>query len=285
MPLGRGLQSIIPSSKTAAPVRPSASSEKIWHIPVDEIRPNPHQPRRVFNDDEMGDLTESIREHGILQPIIVSELTNGAYELIAGERRWRASSQLGLATVPAIVRTVADHEKLEFAIIENVQRAQLSSVDEAFSYRRLREEFGLTLEQVAQRVGKSRPHVSNMMRLLDLPQEILDNIARGHLSMGKARALLSLSSPQEQIDVMHSLMGDSMTTRDVEAAVNVRVRRLPRNKSADLQYIESELRTALGTKVTVVRRGEKGTITIEYYSPEELERLIGLIKNCVSGRK
>ncbi len=278
MALGRGLQSIIPASKTVTPSRASVSSHKIWHIPVEEICPNPHQPRRIFNDDEMHELTESIRIHGMIQPIVVTELPSGTYELIAGERRWRASKNLHLATVPAIVRTAANHEKLEFAIIENIQRADLSAVDEAYSYRRLRDEFGLSLDDVAKRVGKSRPHVSNMIRLLDLPDEILDNVARGLLSMGKARALLSLNTPQEQIDVMHSMMGEGMTTREVEQSVQLRVRRAPRNKAANLQYIESELRTALGTKVTVARRGQKGTITIEYYSPEDLERLVGILR-------
>lgn len=279
MPLGRGLQSIIPSSKSREATHATVSSEKLWHLPVEEIRPNPHQPRRVFNDGEMRELVDSVREHGVLQPIIVSERADGFYELIAGERRWRACRELGMATVPAIVRTAANHEKLEFAIIENVQRAELSAVDEAFSYQRLREEFGLSMDQIVKCVGKSGSHISNMIRLLDLPQEVLDSVARGELSMGKARALLSLPTPEDQLEVMRSMLGSGMTTRDVEAAVNVRVRRAPRNKSADLQYIESELRSALGTKVTVTRRGEKGTITIDFYSSEDLERIVRLMKN------
>lgn len=292
MALGRGLQSIIPSgtpkSASSAPTipvssavkveRPSASNDKIWHIPPAEIIPNPQQPRRVFNEEELSELTESIREHGILQPLVVSERKDGTYELIAGERRWRASRRVGLATVPAIVRTTTDHEKLELAIIENVQRVDLTPIDEAFSYQRLHDEFGLTMEQIAERVSKSRPHVSNMIRLLDLPDEAKDALGQGKITMGKARALLSLSTERERLDVLRSMLGEGMTTRQVEAAVQGRMNRGPKPKAADVQYLESELRTTLGTKVTITKRGEKGTIVIDFYSNEELENLVARMR-------
>lgn len=304
MALGRGLQSIIPSSGGSRPVSaqphtppsmpptqqssssasapryevPMAPGDKIWHIPVGDIVANPQQPRRIFNEEELSELTNSIKEHGVLQPLIVSEKRDGMYELIAGERRLRASRRAGLATVPALVRTTTEHEKLELAIIENVQRVDLSPIDEAFSYKRLYDEFGLTMDQVAARVGKSRPHVSNMIRLLDLPEEAMDALGQGKITMGKARALLSLATEAEQISVLRSMLGEGgMTTRQVEAAVQSK-QRPSKPKTADVQYLESELRTTLGTKVTITKRGEKGTIVIDFYSNEELENLVARLR-------
>jgi ParB family chromosome partitioning protein len=303
MALGRGLQSIIPSggsrpAPASAPAthvpppmppvsaansarfessNPVASNDKIWHIPVGDIVANPQQPRRIFNEEELVELINSIKEHGVLQPLIVSEKRDGTYELIAGERRLRASRRAGLATVPALVRTTTEHEKLELAIIENVQRVDLSPIDEAFSYKRLYDEFGLTMDQVATRVGKSRPHVSNMIRLLDLPEEAMDALGQGKITMGKARALLSLATEAEQISVLHSMLGEGMTTRQVEAAVQSK-QRPSKPKTADVQYLESELRTTLGTKVTITKRGDKGTIVVDFYSNEELENLVARLR-------
>jgi ParB family chromosome partitioning protein len=256
---------------------PVASNDKIWHIPVGDIVANPQQPRRIFNEEELVELINSIKEHGVLQPLIVTEKRDGTYELIAGERRLRASRRAGLATVPALVRTTTEHEKLELAIIENVQRVDLSPIDEAFSYKRLYDEFGLTMDQVATRVGKSRPHVSNMIRLLDLPEEAMDALGQGKITMGKARALLSLATEAEQISVLHSMLGEGMTTRQVEAAVQSK-QRPSKPKTADVQYLESELRTTLGTKVTITKRGDKGTIVVDFYSNEELENLVARLR-------
>ncbi len=290
MALGRGLQSIIPSSSggavkspqqipvSSAAVKADLDSDKIWHIPVGDISPNPHQPRRIFNEEELAELVESIREHGVLQPLIISERKDGTYELIAGERRWRASRRAGLATVPAIVRSTTEHGKLELAIIENVQRVDLTPIDEAFSYKRLRDEFGLQMDQVAERVGKSRPHVSNMIRLLDLPEEAMQALGQGKITMGKARALLSLATDDERLLVLRSMLGEGMTTRQVEAAVQMRSARKSKAKAADVQYLESELRSTLGTKVSIAKRGEKGTIIIDFYSNEELENLVARLR-------
>ena len=299
MALGRGLQSIIPSGASrpvsqpqpahapepttsavaVAPKleHPTGGQDRVWHIPVTEIVPNPQQPRRIFNEDELVELTHSIKEHGVLQPLIVSEKRDGSYELIAGERRLRASKRAGLATVPALVRTTTEHEKLELAIIENIQRVDLSPIDEAFSYKRLYDEFGLTMDQVAERVGKSRPHVSNMIRLLDLPEEAMDALGQGKITMGKARALLSLSTDEERVSVLRSMLGEGMTTRQVEAAVQHK-QRPSKPKTADVQYLESELRTTLGTKVTITKRGDKGTIIVDFYSNEELENLVARLR-------
>jgi ParB family chromosome partitioning protein len=213
-----------------------------------------------------------------MQPIIVTEKMDGTYELVAGERRLRASKRAGLTTIPAVVRNASEHEKLELAIIENIQRVDLSPIDEAFSYKRLHDEFGLTYDDVGVRVGKSRPHVSNMIRLLDLPAVAAEALVQGKITMGKARALLSLSSEKEQLEVLASMVGEGMTTREVEAAVHERTRSPYKPKAADVQYLESELRTVLGTKVSITKRGEKGTIVIEFYSNEELENLVARIR-------
>ncbi len=288
MALGRGLQSIIQQNKpkdapavtpiTAPIAAAQLSSERVWQIPLDQIFPNPNQPRRSFNDEELRELENSIREHGVMQPIVVTEKNDGGYELIAGERRLRASKRAGLVTIPALVRTASNHEKLELAIIENVQRVDLSAIDEAYSYKRLHDEFGMTYDDVGQRVGKSRPHVSNMVRLLELPEQAAEALTQGKITMGKARALLSLSSEKEQLEVLASMLGEGMTTREVEAAVQNRTRMPSRPKATDVQYLESELRTALGTKVSITKRGEKGTIIIEFYSNEELENLVARMR-------
>lgn len=280
MPLGRGLQSLIPSSRPQPAVeRRPLSSDKVWQIPVGEILPNPDQPRRFFDEDEMRELVGSIQEHGILQPLIVSEKADGNYELIAGERRLRAAKKAGLATVPAIVRVTVENERLELAIIENVQRVDLSALDEAFGYARLHDEFGLRMEDIAARVGKSRPHISNTIRLLDLPQEAKDALQRGLITAGKARALLSLSTEAEQLQLLHSMLGENMTTREVEAIAQLNSPRARIQKSADARHLEAELRALLGTKVIITQRGQRGIITIEYYSQEELESIIKKVRS------
>jgi ParB family chromosome partitioning protein len=210
--------------------------------------------------------------------LVVTEKTDGGYELIAGERRLRASQIAGLATVPAIVRSATQQEKLELALIENIQRQNLNPVEEAFAYQRLMAEFNLTQEQVAEQVGKSRPTVANMLRLLSLPEVIQKALIDGKISTGKAKALLSLKSEKEQMEVFASMLGDRMTVRDVEKSVALHgpgsrkgsVRRDP-NILASEQLLEERL----GTKVHITQKGEKGTIAIEYYSKEELKRLIG----------
>lgn len=283
MPLGRGLQSLIPSRNNklvAAPAPVNLSSDRVWQIPIDEIVANARQPRRSFNEEEMAELTESVRAHGILQPILVNEEINGHYEIVAGERRYRAARAAGLAVVPAIVRPTPEKEKLEIAIIENVQRADLNAIDEAFAYQRLREEFGLTLDQIGKKVGKSKPYVCNMIRLLDLPEEAKQAVISGKLPMTKARALLSLATEAEQLEVLHSIFSDHIPVNVVEETVAMRSGRARKNKAAETQYLESELRGALGTRVSINKRGDKGTIVIDFYSPEELENLVGRLRRA-----
>lgn len=279
MALGKGLSSLIPQKtiKTSLSNLTEKNSERIWYIPLTDIVPNPEQPRKQFSHADLEDLVGSIKEHGVLQPINVTEREDGGYELIAGERRFRASQIAGLATIPAIVRTVSNEEKLELALIENIQRQSLNPIEEAFAYDRLMHEFGLTQEDVAVKVGKSRSVIANTVRLLDLPEIIQKALVDGELSTGKARALLSLKDEAEQLQVFHSLMGEKATVRDVERAVAGKgdisrkgsVRRDPNTLAQ-----EEMMQERLGAKVRITQKGEHGTIVIEYHSREELKRLI-----------
>lgn len=280
MALGKGLNSLLPQNKIRNIIRHETGildNNKIWHIPMSEIVPNSEQPRRVFSHEEMEDLVASIKKHGILQPLVVAEKTDGGYELIAGERRMRAAQIVGLATVPAIVRSVTQQEKLELALVENIQRQNLNPIEEAFAFDRLIHEFNLTQEQVAEQVGKSRPTIANLVRLLELPEVVQKALADKKISVGQAKALLSLKNTEEQLEVFSSMMGEKMTVRDVTKAVARQgqagrkgsVRRDP-NILASEQLLESRL----GTKVYITQKGERGTVIIEYYSKEELKRLI-----------
>ncbi len=249
--------------------------QRIWHVPISEVHPNPKQPRRHFNQEELDGLMESIKKHGVLQPLIVSEQTSGGYELVAGERRWRASKQAGLATVPVIVKELADQEKLEISLIENIQRADLDPIEEAFAYKRLVDEFKLTHQEVADKVGISRPAVSNMIRLLGLPEEAQSALVNGKINTGQARALLSLESLDKQLDMLSSMLGQKITVREIEREVNKqRTDKSAMRRDPNLLYLEDKLRAALGTKVAISQKGERGTVTVSYFSKEELAKII-----------
>lgn len=278
MALGKGLDSLIPNARQT--MRDSAArtnTDRIWQIPLTEIVPNPEQPRRVFSHADLEDLVGSIKKHGVLQPITVTERSDGGYELIAGERRFRASQIAGLATVPAIVRIATDQEKLELALIENIQRQNLNPVEEAFAYKRLIDEFNLTQQEVADQVGKSRPVIANTIRLLELPEEIQRALMDGQLSAGKARALLSLKSTKEQLEVFNGMLTEGATVRDVEHAVAARgpaSRKGSVRRDPNVGALEDELSQHLGAKVMIHVRGDHGTIEIQFTSREELRRLI-----------
>jgi ParB family chromosome partitioning protein len=283
MALGKGLNSLIPQGKGAARKQIKRETggvntiDQIWHIPITEIVPNTEQPRKTFLPQDLEDLISSIKKHGILQPITVTEKEDGGYELIAGERRTRASQMAGLATIPAIVRSATEQEKLELALIENIQRQDLDPIEEAFAYDRLIDEFGLTQQQVAEQVGKSRPTVANMVRLLDLPEVIQKALINRKITVGKARALLSLKNEEDQLGMFASMMGESMTVRDVEDAVASKgqsSRKGSVRRDPNLQAQEQLLEDRLGSKVRITKKGEKGTIVIEYHTNEELKRLI-----------
>lgn len=283
MALGKGLNSLIPQQQPRKTIRKEtgksdvANLDKVWEIPLSEIVPNQAQPRKVFDDAALAELVASIKKHGILQPISVTEKEDGGYELIAGERRTRASQLAGKTTIPAIVRSVTDQEKLELALIENIQREDLNPIEEAFSYKRLIDEFGLTQQDVADQVGKSRSAIANTIRLLDLPEPIQKALIDGVLSSGKARALLSLKSQEEQQEMFESMIGSKMTVRDVEASVAAKgsgSRKGSTRRDPNILAQEQLLEERFGTRVHISSSGEKGTIQISYTSKEELKRLL-----------
>ncbi len=286
MALGKGLGSLIPIQKSnviipkenTAPVERFKDSERLWHIPLSEIVPNEEQPRRFFSEEELEDLVQSIKEHGVLQPITVTEKEDGGYEIIAGERRFRACQRAGLATVPALVRTVNRQEKLELALIENIQRQNLNPIEEAFAYKRLMSQFYLTQEQVAQKVGKSRPVIANTIRLLDLPDKIQNALTEGKISTSSARTILSLRSVDEQLAAFDAMQANGgMTVRDIEHAVmqkGAAARKGLQTRDPNILAQEQLLQEKFGAKVRISQRGDRGTLTVEYHSREELKRIL-----------
>jgi ParB family chromosome partitioning protein len=278
MSLGRGLSALItPSAPTIAKQTPTASADgKIWEIPLTNLKPSLNQPRKFFKPDELQELADSIKQYGVLEPLLVEEKTDGGYEIIAGERRYRASKLAGLTTVPVIVKKLAPVAKLEVALIENIQRADLNPLEEAFAYRRLMEEFGLTQQQVAEKVGKSRPVIANAVRLLDLPNPVQTALIEGKINMTQARTLLALEKPEDQLSMLGSMLGEKITVRELEQKVALHQggSLAPERRDPNVTYLEGQLRTTLGAKVTISNKGEKGTITISYHSKEELGDLV-----------
>jgi ParB family chromosome partitioning protein len=271
--LGRGLDALIPGGDTP-------SSANVSQIPVDKIDPNPRQPRSRFDADEIEELAASIRQYGVLQPLILARSPQvGRYLLIAGERRLLAARQAGLPGVPAIVREASDQEHLELALIENIQRADLGPLEQADAYRQLVEEFELSHEEISARVGKSRSTITNTLRLLKLPASVQKALSEGLISEGHARALLALASPAAQGAALHSILKNNLNVRQTEDLV----RRLSGEKTtalpkpeppAEIRALEERLRSALGTRVSLNPRRKGGTITIHYYSDEELDTLL-----------
>ena len=269
--LGRGLDALIPS------IQPS-----VEEVDIDLIAPNPQQPRSVFDPESLAELAESIREHGVIQPLIVSRPgTPGAapYQLIAGERRLLASRQAGLAKVPVIVKEASPQALLELALVENLQRQDLGPLEEASAFKRLAEEFKLTQEQIAGRVGRSRPAVANSLRLLTLSEEIQASLAHGEISAGHARALLGIDDLDERRTAWRRIVEGRLTVRDAESLAKgggrLRSRKTAaKRRSADLEALEERLRASLGTKVDLTRSRSGGRVVIHYYSDEELESII-----------
>lgn len=293
--LGRGLGAIIPPKPAVLPVIPPMPVGEIQDemenstatgygqmvvrdISVFLIDPNPHQPREHFDHAGMEDLVASVKEHGIMQPVVVTPKTDGRYELIAGERRLRATKIAGLERIPAIVRTATEQQKLELAIIENVQRKDLNALEEARAYLRLQDEFGLTQDEIGIRVGKSRPQVGNIIRLLQLPHEIQDALTQGRISPSNARTLLSLPSEEERMSLFRSMLAGNFTVRQTEARVpHSRPRRLS-VEDPNIVHAEQKLRETLGAKVSIKRdaRGE-GEIRITFLNDEDLNGIVGKI--------
>lgn len=274
--LGRGLGSLIPQRQTiTAEILPEAAGKEVLEIPTDLIDTNPRQPRTHFSASDLEDLIASVKEHGIIMPLIVTK--NGdRYELIAGERRLRAAKMLALKTVPAVARDATEQEKLELALIENVQRQDLNALEEALAYRALIDEFNLIQEEVARRVGKSRSAVANVLRLLDLPVEMQQALRDGKITKSHARTLLSETDPGRQTALFQEMLRGTMTVHAAEKRVNSGKKPSKAGRAVDpnIAAHENRLRELLGTKVTIRERGGKGAITIEFYSKEELIDLL-----------
>ena len=280
--LGRGLSALIPIAPPPDPVPAPAPAlqavpdRRTTELDIDLLKPNPLQPRQAMDDAALAQLAQSIRSHGVIQPILVRRTPEG-YEIIAGERRWRAAQRAGLLKVPVVFRDVPDEQLLEVALIENIQREDLNPIEEAQAYRRLTDEFQMSQEQVASAVGKDRATVANYMRLLRLPIEIHQDLASKALSMGHARALAGLTDDRAQRRVAREIVSRGLSVREAEALVRREgsppLPPPPRRVEPNTRAAEERLRLALGTRVRIIRKGTGGRIEIDFGSEEELQRL------------
>lgn len=271
--LGRGLQTLIP-------VGNAAGRDEIEDVPLSLVSPNPFQPRRVFEGAELEELATSVKTKGVLQPILVRKLGDGGYELIAGERRWRAAKLAGLKKIPAIVRPATDAEAMEMALIENLQRKDLNPMEAARAYQRLMKEFGLTQEAVARTLGKERSSIANTVRLLALQSDVQTWIESDQLSLGHAKVLLAVSDPEQQVRLGRRAVTERLSVRDIERLVRP-AHRAGRSNNARKGHrpseIEERMSRRLGTKVRLIHGKTGGKIVIDYYSPADLERVIDMI--------
>ncbi|ANF95072.1 ParB/RepB/Spo0J family partition protein [Paenibacillus bovis] len=277
--LGKGLDALIPSLSVS-------EDDKVIEIPLKELRPNPFQPRKAFDDENIQELADSIAQHGVIQPIIVRKVLKG-YEIIAGERRFRASQVAGKKTIPAVVRTFSDQQVMEIALIENLQRENLNAMEVATAYQALMEEFKLTQEDLSARVGKSRSHIANFLRLLSLPEEVKEYVSRGTLSMGHARALVGIKKEDLILMLAHRAIEEGWSVRQLEEAVqNLETKRKDNDKDKDkktdpyLVDVEQTLQSRFQTTVKIRNSSkDKGKIELNYYSRQELERLLEMLNN------
>ena len=284
--LGKGINALIPDFEIGLP-EPGVSDEQgtiqTRELLIDEISPNRFQPRKYFDDDKLEELVTSISENGILQPVVVQKSETG-YELVAGERRWRASKKAGLKKIPAMIREVSDTKALELAIIENIHRQDLNPIEEAEAYKRLAEDFSLTQEMIAEKVGKSRAAIANILRLLNLSRNIQENLISGKLSMGHARALLGLENNGQMHAMCQEILKQGLTVRQTESKVNrlkkpemLKLTSSMKKKNIFIRDLEKELERKLGTKVEVSPKKTGGKLVVSYYSDDDLERIQNLI--------
>lgn len=274
--LGRGLGELLGDALD--------DTGRVMDISIDEISPNPWQPRRDFDEESLNALASSIRENGLIQPVVVRKKKDGTYELAAGERRWRAAKMAGLTVIPAISKEYDDRSMAEMALVENLQRKDLNPVDEGMAYRKLMDEYGLTQEGISQKVGKSRPYVANMVRLLDLPEEVKDFLSKGQLTAGQARPLLGLESDAEKVQLARRIVKEGLSARKVEDII--REGKRPKKKedppaAAFMKAVEEKLGLSVGSKVRIrIGKGKnahKGTISISFSNDEEFQRIADIL--------
>ncbi|MBD2871756.1 ParB/RepB/Spo0J family partition protein [Paenibacillus arenilitoris] len=277
--LGRGLDALIPSLSVN-------DDDKVIEISLSQLRPNPYQPRKTFDEESIKELAESIKQHGVIQPIIVRTVLKG-YEIIAGERRFRASQFCGNTTIPAVVRSFTDQQVMEIALIENLQREDLNAIEVAVAYQALIDKFKLTQEELSMKVGKSRSHIANFVRLLSLPAEIKDNVSRGTISMGHARALVGIKDVKVQKEFADQTVALEWSVRELEEAIQKldskqqpEEKTKPKQKKRDpyIDHLEETLRERFKTTVKIKQQKDKGKIELQYYSKQDLERLLELLQ-------
>ena len=297
--LGKGLDALFgdaevapvekkPAAKIKAKAKkqeeePAPSEGGVLYVDINNIKPNTAQPRKTFDDEKLEELASSIERHGLIQPIVLRASGKG-YEIVAGERRWRAARLVGLKEVPCIVKELTDEENMLLAIIENMQREDLNPIEEAEGLKKMIDTYGLTQEQVSYSVGKSRPYITNSLRLLKLPGKVQELTAEGKLSMGHARALAAIKDQKKQIELAVRAVEEGLSVRQIEnlskeSKVPAKKPAKKQSKSADEKRVEEDLKNALGTRVNLNRKGKKGKIEIEFYSNDELERLIEMLKS------
>ncbi len=289
--LGRGLDALIPTDiddfvSDSLPEELKEDSQNIAQVDISKVVPNPHQPRTEFSESDLKDLSDSIKVHGIIQPLVVIKIADGKYQLVAGERRLRASKLIGLKKVPAIVRTFSEQEQLELAVIENIQRAELKPLEVSVAYTKLIEQFNLTHDQIAERVGKGSSTVSNSIRLLNLPHAAKIALQKGSITEGHARAILSIEDNASQTFLLEEILKSKLTVREAEEAAR-RLKKGEINKKPvkakeirkEHMALTNSLGKFLGTKVGIQSTAKGGRLVIEYYSDEELGRIIEQIKN------
>lgn len=274
--LGRGLGELLGDALD--------DTGRVMDISIDDISPNPWQPRRDFDEESLNALSSSIRENGLIQPVVVRKKKDGTYELAAGERRWRAAKMAGLTVIPAISKEYDDRSMAEMALVENLQRKDLNPVDEGMAYRKLMDEYGLTQENISKKVGKSRPYVANMVRLLDLPEEVKDFLSKGQLTAGQARPLLGLESDAEKVQLARRIVKEGLSARKVEDII--REGKEPKKKedppaAAFMKAVEEKLGLSVGSKVRIrIGKGKnahKGTISISFSNDEEFQRIADIL--------
>lgn len=278
MAMGRGLDALFDSS--SAGVLSKKDTDSVLEVKLSDIEPRKDQPRKHFDREQLQLLANSISQHGVIQPIIVTEGENGMYSIIAGERRWRASRMAGLTTIPVVVRSYDALAAAEVALIENLQREDLNPIEEALGYKSLMEQFGLTQEKVSEKVGKSRPAVANMLRLLSLEDEIQEMLVEGVISSGHGRALLSVENPEKRLAMAKKAAENSLTVREMEELARETKRSPVRKKGSSSFYpdVTKDLKDKFGTKVKITGES-KGKIELYYYSEEDLIRIIDIIQN------